>query len=250
MMSKQGGKIFEDTEILMEQLHSALGVEMPCTVLSSSLWTGGLALIAQAFRVGRVFLAGDAAHLFSPTGGLGMNTGIDDVANLAWKLAAVVQGWGGENLIHTYETERRPIAIRNTSEARDLSRRLGEIVVHKSLEDESMERSSARSALGDLLATFRGQFDTPGMELRARYDSSSIVFNESSPPPDDVTHYIPSSVPGGRLPHLWIDPAYPCNRRSIFDLLGAGFALLRIGSNAPSPSRSSQQPGDSRFNYR
>jgi 2-polyprenyl-6-methoxyphenol hydroxylase-like FAD-dependent oxidoreductase len=130
MMSKRDCKIGEGTGMLLEQLRSSFGVDIPCTLLSSSAWTGGHALVAEGFRIGRVFLAGDAAHLFSPTDGLGMNTGIDDVANLAWKLAAVVQGWGGENLIHTYETERRPIAVRNTSAARDLSRRIGEVVIH------------------------------------------------------------------------------------------------------------------------
>jgi 2-polyprenyl-6-methoxyphenol hydroxylase-like FAD-dependent oxidoreductase len=230
MMSKRDCKIGEGTGMLLEQLRSSFGVDIPCTLLSSSAWTGGHALVAEGFRIGRVFLAGDAAHLFSPTDGLGMNTGIDDVANLAWKLAAIVQGWGGENLIHTYETERRPIAVRNTSAARDLSRRIGEVVIHESPEDETIGGNSARTALGDFLKSFRGQFDAPGtgIELRARYDSSTIVFHDALAPPDNAFEYIPSSVPGGRLPHLWVDPAHPHSRRSIFDLLGSGFALLRI----------------------
>lgn len=73
-----------------------------------------------------MFLAGDAVHLFTPTGGFGMNTGIDDAANLAWKLAAAVHGWGGADLLATYGAERRPIALRNVAAARELARRVGE----------------------------------------------------------------------------------------------------------------------------
>ena len=91
-----------------------IGADVPFEIISGGPWTGGLALVAEHYQSGRVFLAGDAAHLFTPLGGLGMNTGIGDVMNLCWKLAAVHQGWAGPRLIESYEIERRPIGVRNS----------------------------------------------------------------------------------------------------------------------------------------
>ena len=79
-------------------MHRAVGAELPISIIGHWPWTAGVALVAERFIAGRVVLAGDAAHLFTPTGGFGMNTGMDDASNLAWKLAALVQGWGGANL--------------------------------------------------------------------------------------------------------------------------------------------------------
>ncbi len=223
---------------LAAYLRAAIGAELPVAILGRQIWTGGIALVANSFGGGRVFLAGDAAHLFSPTGGLGMNTGIEDAANLAWKLAASVQGWGGQNLLKTYEMERRPVAVRNTIAARSLTQRIGDIRIPNELEHSTNEGIAARIKLGELLKSFGGQFSAPGMELGARYDGSSIIFVDHSkhPPPfDDPVTYTPSSVPGGRLPHLWIDPPGP-GRRSVFDQLGRGFSLIRIGEAAPSPT--------------
>src|SRR5712675_223098 len=95
-------------------IRTLLGAEVPFDIISGGPWTGGLALVAEHYQAGPVFLAGDAAHLFTPLGGLGMNTGIGDVMNLCWKLAAVHQGWAGPRLAESYEIERRPMGVRNS----------------------------------------------------------------------------------------------------------------------------------------
>ena len=89
---------------------------------SQRAWNAGGLSGRREYRRGRISLAGDAAHLYTPTGGFGLNTGIDDIANLAWKIAAAVQGWGGDKLLATYEIERKPVAVRNTGVARDMGR--------------------------------------------------------------------------------------------------------------------------------
>ncbi len=94
-------------------IRAMIGADIPFEIISGGPWTGGLALVAEHYQSGPVFLAGDAAHLFTPLGGLGMNTGIGDVMNLGWKLAAVHQGWAGPHLLDSYEIERRPIGVRN-----------------------------------------------------------------------------------------------------------------------------------------
>ena len=104
----------------------------------------GVALVAERFGEGRVLLAGDAVHLFTPTGGFGMNTGIDDAANLAWKLAAMVHGWGGASLIDSYELERKPVAVRNTIAARELAKRNGTIPTSPAMEEDNAEGEAAR----------------------------------------------------------------------------------------------------------
>ncbi|HXB21681.1 MAG TPA: FAD-dependent monooxygenase [Candidatus Solibacter sp.] len=235
MANVSAGAPLLDNANLEEYLRAAIGANVPVTIVGQQIWNGGVALVADSFGRGRIFLAGDSAHLFSPTGGLGMNTGIDDTANLAWKLAASVQGWGGENLLSTYEIERRPVAVRNTVAARSLTHRLGDLRIPAELEDSNDEGAAARRKLGGLLQTFTGQFSAPGIELGARYDGSPIISSDHPPQPDDPVVYAPSSVPGGRLPHLWIDPPGPY-RRSIFDQLGCGFSLIRIGEAAPSPA--------------
>src|SRR6185295_6215509 len=112
-------------------------------------WTGGIALTAERFGRDRVLLAGDAVHLFTPTGGFGMNTGIDDASNLAWKLAASVQGWGGGGLLASYETERIPIALRNTDAARRFAVNIGEITVPPAIEEDSVAGRDARRVMGE-----------------------------------------------------------------------------------------------------
>ncbi len=234
MANVAAGGALPDNAQLTETLRAAIGANVPLTIVGQQIWNGGVALVANSYGRGRIFLAGDSAHLFSPTGGLGMNTGIDDAANLSWKLAASVQGWGGKNLLQTYEMERRPVAVRNTVVARGLTYRLGDIGIPSELEDSTEEGVAARIKMGGLLQKFSGQFSAPGMELGARYDGSPIIVSHDQPPSDDPVTYTPSSVPGGRFPHLWMDPPGP-NRRSVFDQLGRGFTLIRIGDAAPGP---------------
>jgi hypothetical protein len=170
-----------------------------------------------------------------------MNTGIDDARNLSWKLAACVQGWAPSELLTTYEMERKPIAHRNTQAALFLTQRTSSIRVPENLEDRSIAGEMSRKSLGAVLTGLRTQFTSLGVELGARYDGSPIIFDEGAPPADSWEEYRPSAVPGGRLPHLWLrdtDTAAmrrsPDERRvSIYDVLGTGFTLLRVGETAP-----------------
>lgn len=223
-----------DADALVRLVRRAAGVDLPVEVLSHRPWTAGAALVAECFGEGRVLLAGDAAHLFTPNGGFGMNTGADDAANLAWKLAAAVQGWAGGRLLDSYEAERRPVALRNTTAARELGAGLGAIERPAALEEDSAAGRAARERTGRALAAY-GQLtlDTLGVQLGARYDASPIVdAGHCSPPPDAFTSYTPSAVPGGRTPHLWLDDAHGPGS-SLFDRLGTGFTLLRVGGTAP-----------------
>ena len=194
-----------------------------------------MALVAEGFWDRRVLLAGDAVHLFTPTGGFGMNTGIDDVDNLAWKLAAMVQGWGGGRLLRSYEIERMPIALRNTEAARRLTANIGETDIDSAIEQDSPGGASARRAAGAMLAQFSEQFGSIGVQLGARYDGSPIIADGGAPPADSLTAYTPTSVPGGRSPHLWIGEGRG-RGSSLYDRLGRGFTLLRLGPRPPAAS--------------
>src|SRR6185436_17824112 len=105
--------------------------------------------VAEKFQRGRIFLGGDAAHLFTPAGGLGYNTAVEDAVNLGWKLAAVLKGWGGPALLDSYEAERQPLARRNTAYARGFADSLGLFVPPEELEDEGPAGAEARRRTGD-----------------------------------------------------------------------------------------------------
>jgi 2-polyprenyl-6-methoxyphenol hydroxylase-like FAD-dependent oxidoreductase len=216
--------------VIARLFHAAVGEPVDVQFVGHWPWTGGQALVADRYGAGRVLLAGDAVHLFTPTGGFGMNTGLDDAANLAWKLAATVQGWGGPQLLASYELERRPIGIRNTSAARRLARNVGDVPVGPSIEEDSAAGAADRRKAGDFLAGFGEEFASIGVQLGARYDGSPIVASDgSSPPPDDPAVYVPTACPGGRTPHLWLSPG-----ASLFDRLGNGFTLLRFNAKTDS----------------
>ena len=209
-------------------LSSLPRAEFAFEVLYTARWNAGYTLVAQAFGRGRVFLAGDAAHLFTPTGGLGYNTAVDDAVNLGWKLAATLQGWGGPRLLASYEAERRPSAQRNTRIARGFADSIGNFAPHASIEDDSAEGERAREEAGRyLLAHAEREFNIPGVTLGVRYDVSPIIAADGAPPEDLVNEYRPSGVPGGRAPHLWIGDA------SLYDRFGREFTLLRLGGASP-----------------
>ncbi|MFJ4713593.1 FAD-dependent monooxygenase [Streptomyces sp. NPDC088785] len=210
----------------------AAGRRLPVEVLSRRPWTPGVALVAERFTVGRILLAGDAAHLFTPNGGFGMNTGVDDAANLAWKLAGVLAGWGGRNLLASYEAERLPVAVRNTTAARELNAGLGSVERPPELEEDSPLGAETRARVGGQLRCYGERTHSLGVQLGARYDESPIVVPDGSPPADSWGTYTPSSVPGGRTPHLWLDTWHGAGS-SLFDRLGQGFTLLRLSGAAP-----------------
>jgi 2-polyprenyl-6-methoxyphenol hydroxylase-like FAD-dependent oxidoreductase len=219
--SKSADEKPDSAQIVRRFLASA-GAALDVEVIGHSTWTAGRALVAERFGAGRVLLAGDATHLFTPAGGFGMNTGIDDVANLGWKLAAVLQGWGGEDLLASYEAERRPIALRNTMAARRLGISVTEVPIGVAIEEDSPAGVDARRETGDYLADFAPEFDSLGVQLGGRYDGSPIILSDgTSPPPDDPDNYVPSACPGGRAPHFWMP-----DRSSVFDHFGRGFTLL------------------------
>jgi hypothetical protein len=214
---------------MSELIRRGIGADLPISILGHWPWTAGVALVAERFTAGRVALAGDAAHLFTPTGGFGMNTGMDDACNLAWKLAALVQGWGGAGLLQSYETERRPIAERNTIAARELNKHLIAMPAPAEMEDDTAEGAAARQLVGAHLATMGEEFASLGVQLGARYDGSPLIAADGAPPSDDYINYTPCSVPGGRMPHCWLGPGRGYGS-SLFDHLGKGFTLIRLGS--------------------
>jgi 2-polyprenyl-6-methoxyphenol hydroxylase-like FAD-dependent oxidoreductase len=200
-------------------------------LLSAVRWTAGYSLVAQGYGSDRIFLAGDSAHLFTPTGGLGMNTGVDDAANLGWKLAALCRGWGGGGLARSYQRERRPIGIRNIGFARGFANSVGTVPVSGELERDSTAGVAERAALGDRLAAHaHAEFIIPGIMLGVRYAGSPIVAADDqhgAPPPDTPNIYLPNSCPGARAPHFWLDPEV-----ALYDRLGPEFTLLRLGGGA------------------
>jgi 2-polyprenyl-6-methoxyphenol hydroxylase-like FAD-dependent oxidoreductase len=210
-----------------------LGAEIPVEIINRNSWHAGYSLVAQAYQRGRVFMAGDAVHLFTPTGGLGYNTAIEDVVNLAWKLTAVLQGWGSERLLDTYESERRGVALRNTSFAKYFADSVGNFIPAPEIEDDTPAGAAARAEAGVYLNRHvREEFNIPGITFGARYDGSSIIAGDgTAPPPDKMNDYVPSAVPGGRAPHAWL-----ADGRSLYDSFGFEFSLLRLGPKPPAAS--------------
>ncbi|HEY3918130.1 MAG TPA: FAD-dependent oxidoreductase [Stellaceae bacterium] len=212
------------------RFRTMVGAEIPVEIINRKSWHAGYSLVAQAYQRGRVFMAGDAVHLFTPTGGLGYNTAVEDVVNLAWKLTAVVQGWGDPRLLDTYETERRRIAVRNTGFAKYFADTVGKFVPAPEIEDETPGGAAARAAAGVLLNRHvREEFNIPGITFGARYDGSPIIAGDgTAPPPDKMNDYMPSAVPGGRAPHAWLGDG-----RSLYDTFGFEFSLVRLGAKPP-----------------
>ena len=221
--------------VVADAVCRCVGAEIDLEIIGHEPWTAGMALVADQFADRRVFLAGDAVHLFTPTGGFGMNTGIDDASNLSWKLAAMVQGWGGDKLLSSYEAERRPIAHRNTGAARQLTANIGDTEVDPAIEQDSRAGEAARRAAAAMLSGFSEQFASLGVQLGARYDGSPIIAQCGSAPADNLIRYTPTSIPGGRTPHVWLNESRTVGS-SLYDHLGTGFALLRLGPHAPDVS--------------
>jgi 2-polyprenyl-6-methoxyphenol hydroxylase-like FAD-dependent oxidoreductase len=215
-----------DEADIIHDIRNAMGAEIDIEIISVREWTAGNALVADRYGDGRVMLAGDSVHLFTPTGGFGMNTGVEDAVNLGWKFAAVHHGFAPEALLTTYETERRPIGIRNTQSSRKLASDVATIEVPEALEQDTDEGARARAVLGRHLSGFTEEFASLGIQLGARYDASPlIVADGTNPPPDSAVDYVPTACPGGRAPHVWLDDG-----ASIHDRFGKWFTLLKFGT--------------------
>lgn len=181
--------------------------------------------VADRFRDGRVFLAGDAAHAHPPNGGLGMNTGIQDAFDLAWKLSAVLEGWGGPRLLDSYDIERRPASARAAEESLANYYRLTKYPTENDVDSSGFLGEEARSRLGRMLvAENEKAWQSVGVHLGYCYSPSPIIVADGSPRPfDQLVDYAPSSFPGCRAPHIWLS-----DDRSILDLFGSEFALLNF----------------------
>jgi 2-polyprenyl-6-methoxyphenol hydroxylase-like FAD-dependent oxidoreductase len=188
-------------------------------------------LVAERFSRGRVFLAGDAVHTMSPTGGFGMNTGIADVADLGWKLAATLKGWGGGHLLGSYDAERRPAGWRNVNAAADNFTRLITKMDFARVEEASIAGETARRVLGDQLKeATRREWEVTGVSLGYRYEGSPICIADGTPPTlDDSIVYVPTARPGHRAPHAFLPDG-----RSTLDLFGHAYVLLNFDADASS----------------
>ena len=207
----------------------AMGKDFEFEILSISPWVRR-ELVARSYGASRVFITGDAAHLNSPTGAFGMNTGMQDAVDLGWKLAAKLQGWGGARLMDSYEAERRPVALRNVAEASENLRRM--ISTRQHLNPNVFacgpEGDDARRVFGDAYTQMmKREWFTLHIHLGYRYSQSPIIVSDGSNAPDDAPCvYTQNASPGSRAPHVWLRPGV-----STLDLFGRGFVLLRFDAH-------------------
>ena len=225
----EAGLSREDIEAAIRR---AVGIDFAFEVLSVTSWTRR-ELVAQTYGQGRVFIAGDAAHVMSPTGGFGMNTGIGDAVDLGWKLDATMRGWGGAELLASYTPERRPVAVRNGRESSANLARMLSPGANPTLCDDTPEGAACRAELGPRYAeAMSHEWYTLGIHLGYRYDDSPICWPDGTPaPPLEVAKYVQEARAGARAPHAWLRDG-----RSTLDLFGGGFVLLQFAANAdPEP---------------
>jgi 2-polyprenyl-6-methoxyphenol hydroxylase-like FAD-dependent oxidoreductase len=209
----------------------AAGAPFEYEIISVLRWDR-LEFVAEAYRDGRVFLAGDSAHQNSPTGGLGMNTGLADAVDLGWKLAAVLDGWGGTALLDSYEVERMPVAQRNTAFCSQLFYNAIGLPAESALHEKTPEGERARKHASDAIRDIaRGEQFAVSLTIRLGfcYDGSPVICADPSLPPLDYrAPYRQTTRPGSRAPHAWLSDG-----RSTIDLFGRGFTLLRLGAEPP-----------------
>lgn len=221
-------------ERCLDLARRAVGIsDLPVELINTAFWTR-TAQVAERFQAGRVFLAGDAAHRFPPTGGFGANTGIQDAHNLAWKLAAVLSGWASPGLLETYHEERRPVAEANTDFSVTNGRRWEAARQAIISGDETTVAHALKEQVKHL--------DSEGQDLGFWYGSGALISDDTPPPTADSQAYIPSGRPGSRAPHVWLRPSAGLESRpagmgllhgkpetariSTLDLFDTGFTLL------------------------
>lgn len=201
--------------------------EIEFEVLSVTPWRRS-EMLADSYGTGRVFLVGDSAHTMSPTGGMGMNTGIQEVLDLGWKLQGMLEGWGGQNLLRSYELERRPIAQRNSSFSTQNFRAWQDTSDASAVCDDTPAGARTRAALGQRLRdSTRVEWESMGLQIGHRYNESPICVPDGTQPvPDDFRIFVPNARPGARAPHAWLKDG-----RSTLDLYGKSFVLLDFAGN-------------------
>jgi 2-polyprenyl-6-methoxyphenol hydroxylase-like FAD-dependent oxidoreductase len=208
------------------QFEKTVGVPVKYEMLSCAPWRQNL-LLADRYGVDRVLLAGDAVHLLIPTGGLGMNSGVGDAIDLSWKLAATLRGWGGPNLLKSYEIERRQVGERNVGASRyaTLGRRKWRAMWRPDIRDRTLAGEQTRrnlSAVAEIEQ--RKSNEMIGAELGYRYVDSPIICNVPGGPEHLYREYQPTTWPGARLPHVWCDDGTP-----VQDHISDGYTILKLG---------------------
>jgi len=204
-------------------IRQATGIDdIPIEVLSTDEWVASR-LIADKYTDRRVFLVGDACHLHPPFGGYGMNMGVADGVDLGWKIAAVLQGWGGPALLASYEQERRPVHEFVMDEAVANHAVLAKELWEEGIEDDTEAGERLRGEVGQRIQAAKiREFMTLGVVLGYRYDDSPIIVADGTPPPaHDFLNYLPSARPGALAPHAWLHDG-----SSLYDHFGQGYTLL------------------------
>jgi 2-polyprenyl-6-methoxyphenol hydroxylase-like FAD-dependent oxidoreductase len=215
-----------------ELLRSFIGQDFDFEIIVANPWTPHM-VVAEKYRYGRVVLAGDSVHQVIPTGGYGMNTGIGDAFDLGWKLAAILNGWGGPQLLVAYEEERRQIGLQNRAAAMthaDARMAITMLIVEAEATGclDGEHRADDRAVLGAQIAALgNAENESWGIEHGYRYEGSPINVTSDVPgdaPVFDPAVSRPSTYPGSRIPHLYLPDG-----TLLYDRLGKGFSLLVVG---------------------
>lgn len=215
-----------DPHFLMRRL---AGRDFDYEILFTSAWTPHL-LLAESYGRGRAFLAGDAAHQYNPTGGYGMNTGIGDAMDIAWKLAMVHRGCASPDLLASYDAERRPVGARNLQGSKrhtEVRQKVGALYKagEERLFDPTSRGDAARAEVGAAIAQLgNAENESWGIEWGYCYRDSSVIWHDDGLWQDDPLHYTPTTTPGTRLPSVYLHDG-----RLLFDALGDWFTLLAFG---------------------
>jgi hypothetical protein len=205
-----------------------VGPEFTWEVLNHEDWIGRR-LVAERFRDRNVFIAGDAAHLWVPFAGYGMNAGVADAMSLSWAMCAVAKGWAPESFLDAYEAERQPITEQVSrlaiGKVMENAAVLGAGPVPPILEAPGPAGDAARAELGARLREINvPQFAPAGLNFGYFYDRSPIIaYDGEAAPPYDMGGWTPSTAPGCRLPHFWL-----ADGRSVYDALGPDYTLVRL----------------------
>ncbi len=217
--------VVDSDEAMKAQFERTIGVPVKYEMLSCAPWRQNL-LLADRYGHDRVFIAGDAAHLVIPTGGLGMNSGVGDATDLAWKLAATLAGWAGPELLKSYEVERRQIGDRNVGASRyaTIGRRKWRGMWRPDIREDSPAGEATREKLRAVAdVEQRKSNEMIGAELGYRYVNSPIIYNIPGGPEHLFREYHPTTWPGARLPHVWLDDGTPLQ-----DKIADGYTVLKL----------------------
>ena len=217
----------EKNDDMKAMFERTVAIPVKYEMLTCAPWRQNL-LLADRYRDGRVFLAGDAVHLVIPTGGLGMNSGVGDAIDLSWKLAATLQGWGGPALLDSYESERRQVGERNVGASRyaSLGRRKWHAQYRPNIRENTPDGAATRENLVRVASVEQPKSNEMiGAELGYRYVDSPIVCVIPGGPEHRFRVYEPSTWPGARLPHVWLADGTPMQDHIPYE----GYTLLRLG---------------------